>query len=272
MWSQSVPDRLRRELLDNPGFAPLAQTEIKRWYNLVASTAVASEWETVVESFGGTPLTQVGAVRKPAADVSANGLPVATFDGTDVWRLTLESGNNSTAQWWMYFRIKPFDFGASQQVLSMMNGADGVAANRQRISVSNTTGRVSFDIFVSGFNGRNYATAGGLTVSAYNGVYVQFDGLGSAECDLTGSDTTAKTRIAIGNTFQALTPSDQGTGGVPTALLATTGFGTFGAASNTDTAIAAMRPGTVFGPAIFFGDVPLSAAKLANLNAFLVPT
>lgn len=256
------------------GLHPSQVSAVKRWYRLAASTPSSGEYDSVTEVLGGSPIVQTDADRKPAAATAANGLPVATFDGTDVWLQTLESGNSDTAKWWLFFWFKPVDFGASQGVHAATgSGLSGSAsANRTRVSVVATSGKLSFDIFSSGFNGRNYLTAGGLTSGAWNCGYIQYDNSKTDECDTTGSNADAKVRIAIGTTFQALTASDVGTGGVPTQLASATGSVVMGASNDSDTPVAAIRNGGQLGPNLYNGDASLTTAQLAALAGFEVPT
>jgi hypothetical protein len=256
-------------------FDPRESGKVKRWYRLAASTPVSSEYETVEEVLGGTDLSQTDADRKPAAATAANGLPVATFDGTDVWMQTLESGNNGTAKWWMLMWVNPADLGALQRLYNCTLGGLGgsASATRMRISLNATTGRVSTDIFVSGNNGRNYvATSDGVSAAAWTAVYVQFDSSKTSEADGDGDSADSKFRVALGTTFVGLTASDIGTGGAVSALLAATGTCEIAAVSNSDTPTSPLRNGGQLGPNLFFGDEPLTEAELANLLAFEAPT
>jgi hypothetical protein len=252
-------------------FDPRESGKVKRWYRLAASTPVSSEYETVEEVLGGTDITQTDADRKPAAATSSNGLPVATFDGTDVWVQTLESGNNGTSKWWMLIWVKPADFGATQHVLNCQ-GVSGASLQRMTLALGNGTGILTFDIFVSGFNGRKYATGTALTAGGWNCLYIQFDNTRTSECDPDGDVEDAKIRIALDGTFLALTPSDVGTGGTVSALLSATGTACIGAANNSDTPTAPYRSGGQFGPNLFFGTDPLTETELALLVGFEAPT
>jgi hypothetical protein len=257
------------------GFDPLESGKVKRWYRLAASDAGSGEYPALEEVLGGTDIAQADADRQPAASVASNGLPTATFDGTDVWIQTLESGNNGTAKWWMLMRVRPVDFGGGQRLYNCTLGGLGgsASATRMRVSLNATTGRVNTDVFVSGNNGRNYTAASvGLTVAAWNSVYIQFDNSLTDEADGDGLNDDAKFRIALGTTFLALTGADVGTGGAVTGLLAATGTAEIGAASNSDTPASPLRNGGALGPNLFFGDEPLTPAQLARLVAFEVPT
>jgi hypothetical protein len=253
-----------------PNVQRITAGKATRIYDLQRSTAVSAEWPTVTEVLGGTALTQTDTDRKPAAATSANGLNVATFDGTDVLLQTLESGNNGTTKWWFYFRVKFADLAAQQQVYAAMV-ANGASANRSRIAVP-SSGRISFDIFMAGFNGRNYLTAGSFSAGVWQSGYVVFDSTKTSEADTTGSNDDAKVRVALGNTFQALTAADVGTpGGVPSALLAATGVTTLFAATDSDTPSSPLRNGGQT-QLMAFGSEPLTAAELAALNLFQFPT
>jgi hypothetical protein len=255
-------------------FAMMTNNKITRWYNIAASNAVAGELESVTEVLGGPALTQVSAVRKPALVSSVNSLPVAQFDGSDVWLQTLDTpgtGNNGTSKWWVAMRVRPADLSATQTLLGWTSAA-GTAPNKLQATVINTTGQIMFTVFVSGFNGRLYLTAGGISALAYSHVYIQFDNTRTDEADTTGLITDAKVRMFIGNTAQAITPSDSGTGGVVAALLSSVGTACIGAANNTDAPAGPLRNGGIIGPNIMFGIEPLTADELANLVAFMVPT
>ena len=257
-------------------FDPRDSGKIQRWYRLAASTPVSSEYETVAEYLGGTAISQTDADRKPAAATAANGLPVATFDGTDVWLQTLESGNDGTAKWWTALRVKPADFGGSQALHYIMGaGASGLASsNRTRLFLNSATGVPVFDILTSAaaINGRRYTAGTALTAAVWSHLYVQWDNTRTAECDTDGLTEDAKLRLFLGNTALALTASDMGTGGTPAALLSATGSAIIGGSNDSDTPVAPLRNGGQLGPNWFFGSEPLTAVELALLNAFEVPT
>ena len=244
--------------------------KIKRWYRLAASTAVAGEYPSVTEVLGGTALAQTSANRKPAAATSANGLPVATFDGTDMWLQTLQAGNNGTAKWFVALRAKPASFGAAQRLYGCRS-AGGASTNRADVNL-NTDGSLALLVFVSGFNGRSYTTpASALAAATWAHVYVIFDNSKTAECDTDGLTADAKVRIAVGNTFLALTAADIGSGGAVTALLAATGTAILGASTDSDTPTSPFLNNGQFGPNLFNGDDSLTAAELAALVAFEAP-
>ena len=258
-----------------PPLAPLTISSVKRWYRLQASTPVSSEYQTITEVLGGAALSQTAAARKPAADTSSNGLPVATFDGTDVMMFTLDAagtGNNGTSQWWTALRIKPPDFGATQSILGWSSAA-GTAPNKLGVSfVNDGTGKLSFTVFASGFNGRIYTTPGSFAAAAWNHLYIQFDGTRTNEADLDGATSDAKVRIFSGTTALAITATDTGTGGAVSALLSSVGTGALGGANDNDTPTVPLRNGTQIGPNIFFGTTPLTSAELAALVNFEVVT
>jgi hypothetical protein len=264
-----LPKPLRA--VPNAPFSPTQISSVKRWYRLAASTAVSGEYPAVEEVLGGTDLAQTSANRKPAAATSANGLPVATFDGSDLWLQTLESGNNGTAKWWAFFYFKAGDLAAAQRLYGC-RAAGGASANRVDINL-NTDGSLSFFVFVSALNGRSYTTAGGLvTAGAWCSGYVQFDGTQPSEVDLDGATATAKSRVAVNGDFEALVAADVGTGGAVTGLVSATGTAIFGATNDVDAPVSPFRNNGQLGPNLFFGDEPLTALQFSRLVAFEVPT
>ncbi len=253
------------------GFSPLQVSSVKRWYRLAASTPVSGEYPAVEEVLGGTDLAQTSANRKPATATSANGLPVATFDGSDLWLQTLESGNNGTAKWWCFFYFKAASLGSTQRLYGC-RASGGASANRVDITL-NTDGSLAFTVFVSALNGRTYATTGGLvTAGAWTSGYVQFDSTQPSEADLDGATATAKTRIAVAGDFEALVAADVGTGGAVTGLVSATGTAVIGATNDSDTPVTPILNNGQIGPNLFFGDEPLTADQFAALIGFEAPT
>jgi len=260
------------QLRPAPGQALAAALgKVKREYSLVASTAVAGEYATVVETRGGTSLAQTDANRKPAAATAANGLPVATFDGTDVLVQTLESGNNGTSQWWIAGYFKPASL-ASAQGIYRCRTAGGASVQRLDVTV-NADGSLQFLAFVSGFNGRSYTTPASLfTAGAWTFFYIQFDSSKTNEADTAGSDADAKTRIFVGTIARAITAANVGTGGTVSALLAATGTAIVGGNNDSSTPVLPILDGGQLGPRLYFGDAPLTVAELAALAGLEVPT
>lgn len=249
-----------------------ALAKVRRYYKLSASTPNAGEYDSITEIRGGSPITASG-VRKPAVGASANNLPTAVFDGTDVCLQPLESGNNGTAAWWMFFRFKPADFGATQRIYSAVSaGLSGAAsANRCRFQVNGSTGLIAWDIFVSGANGQTYTTATAFTAAAWGDAYLQFDGSRTNEHDTDGATSDAKIRICINGSFTALTKSAIGSGGTVTALNAATGNATIGGSNDSDTPVSPIRNGGALGD-ILQGDTPLTSAELSAIRALDVRT
>lgn len=252
------------------GFHPMQIAAVKRIYSLEASTPVSGEYSSVVEMRGGSPLVQTSANRKPAASTSANGLPVAVFDGSDMWSYTLESGNNGTAKWFLAFRLNPSQVPATQHTWDAMT-VGGSSIQRMQ-TVLTSTGTFGIDLFSSGFNGRAYRTVGTLTAGAWVHIYVAFDNSKTAEFDTDGATVDSKLRIAFGTTFQTITASDLGTGAAPASLQSATGTGMVGAANDSDTPVAPLQNNTLWGPYTYTGDAGLSDGELAAVVNFKVPT
>lgn len=249
-----------------------ALNKTKRYYRLASSTANAGEYDSIVEVNGGSPMTSSG-VRKPAASTSVNGLPVAVYDGTDVMLQPLESGNNGTASWWIFFRFKPADLGASQRIYSAVGAtlSGSASANRCRFQIVGGTGLVAWDVFVSGSNGQTYTSAAAFAAGSWNDAYLQFDSSRTNEFDSDGATADAKIRVCINSSFTALSKSAIGSGGTVTALNAATGNATIGGSNNSDTPVSPIRNGGALGD-ILQGDTPLTSAELSAIRALDVRT
>jgi hypothetical protein len=138
--------------------------------------------------------------------------------------------------------------------------------------VSTNTATIGIDAFSSGFSGRAYRTVSTLTVGVWQSVYIVFDNSKTSEFDSTGSNVDAKLRIAVNGVFQAVSAVDLGAGGAPSALQSATGTGSVGAASDSDTPVAPMLNGSLWGPDTYVGNGSLTQAELNVLHNFELPT
>lgn len=257
-------------------FAMMTNNKITRWYNIAASNAVAGELESVTEVLGGTALTQVAAARKPALVSSTNSLPVAQFDGTDVWQQTLDpagTGNNGTDKWWLFIRFRPADLGGNQTLYAATT-LSGASANRVIVMAESASGKVSVDVYATSVAGRRWtATTIGLVALTWASMYVQWDNTQLGPLfDADGNTTNAKFRVFVNGTAIALTQFNVGAGADPGAMMSVTGTAVLGATSDTDAPTGPIRNGGLVGTNTMFGIEPLTTDELANLVAFMVPT
>lgn len=252
-------------------FRPNQQSAIGAWYRLGASTATGGEYQTVVDMLGGTGLTQNDTDRRLAATASANGLPTATYDGTDCMRMALGSNNFSTSKFGLAYWIKPQTLGTTQRLFVIYNNDATVRV----LTMSNTaTGRIFVEIFIgTNTDGRSFVTASGaLTANTFCYPRLQLDMTKTNECDTTGSITDAKVRVFVGETSLALTAADFGVGGTLTTLRTPTGSAIFGGLNDSDTPTSPVLTGSVHGPNTYvFTDTPTAAGAQILMN-FEVPT
>lgn len=253
------------------GFNPQSVTAIPTWLRLAASTPVSGEYETVVDVLAANNATQTGAVRKPAAAASANGLPVATFDGSDVWAWPIAASNHSTDKWELLLWLKAGDLAAAQRVFAC-DTSGGATLNRIRVTLV-STGAVEVLVFISNGNGRTFATpAGVFTAGAWVFLHVKYDSQATNEADTDGLTVDAKVRVFTGGTARALTATDVGAGGTIGALRTATGNNLLGAASDSDTPVSPLRNGAQTGPNIWVANAAVTAVQAASLQNFEAPT
>ncbi len=253
------------------GFFPTQVSGVSAWLRLPASTAVSSEWETVVDALNSNPATQTSANRKPAAATSANGLPIATFDGSDMWVWPVAASNHSTTAWELLLWIKPASVAANQRVFAC-DTSSGASVNRIRVGL-NASGGAQALIFITNADGRQFDTPNSvLTAGAWTFLRLAYDSAKTAEADLDGLTTDAKVRIFINGTAQALTGSNVGAGGTIGALRTATGNNVIGAANDADAPVQPLTNGAQTGPNVYVANTALTAAQASNLQGFEQPT
>jgi len=243
-------------------FSPFSVTAIKRWYRLAASTPVSSEYETVVEVYGGSSIAATG-VRKPAAATAPNGLPVATWDETDVWVMPLDTsgtGNNSTTKFGFFLWFKPASVSGIQRILTIAIAAGGASAEKLQLYANNATLRC--ECYITNANGRFGTSGNVLAAGVWSCIYLQYDSSRGGDACL---------RIYHNGNNESLTFANLGAGGTLGAFQATTGNAFIGAATNTDTPTQAILNGGQTGPNYWSMDENLSTDEEARLRAFEVP-
>lgn len=249
------------------GFTVASIASVKRAYRLALSAPVAAEWETVVEAHGAAGLSQTNAARKPAQAFAANGQPVATFDGTDMWLMTLDAagagGNNATAEWELHLWFKVADLAAGQRLFAV-DTSTGADLSRLRVTV-NTSGGVDVLVFITNANGRQFSTPNSvITAGAWAHLRLSYRAAGATEAD--------KVKSWIGGAAQVLTGSDVGAGGTIGALRSATGTGVFCAANDSSTPTSPLRNGGQIGPTIVITDTVLTDAEALLVRTSEVPT
>lgn len=245
--------------------------KVGSWYRMAASTAVASEWQTIVDVLGGASLVQNGAVRKLAAGASANAFPIGTYDGTDCMRMPLGVNNYNINKWGLSYYLKSPDVNTSQELFVIYNNDAGIRV----MELFMQSGKLNWVIYIgTNVDGRQYTTAGTpMAINVYKYPRIQFDSSKGNEFDTTGSDTNAKVRIFVGETAIALTASNVGAGGALATLRAgASGAAIFSGLNDSDTPVSAVVSGTVHGPNTqIWLDTPTNAEAVAVMN-LEVPT
>lgn len=245
------------------GFSPASLTAVGAWYRMSASTAVAGEWETIVDVLGGSSLVQTSALRKLATGLSANGYPIGTYDGSDCMRMPLGANNFNASKFGVAWWQKPAGAGSQYRFNIYNNDA---AARVLTLRQFNAT--IVVDIYIAtNVDGRAYTTANVLTAGVWDYVRLQIDMTKTNEFDATGVDTDAKVRLLVGEVGIALTASNIGLGGTLTTLRSPTGAAIFGALQDADAPTAPVANGTLHGPNTFvFTNTPTAAGAQALMN------
>lgn len=243
------------------------------FYRLDKSTAVSSEYPTIVDFMGGSSAVQTDADRVVAAATSSTNQPVMEFDGTDIVTIPLSSANNSTTIWGPVFWFKPGSFAAGQALHYVtspgLSGSADVARHRLNIFSS---GKINLDIFVSGLNGRSYtATSATLVVGTFTHIRVAFNSSKTNECDTDGATSDAKVRIFLDGVPIALTAANIGVGGTVSSLLSATGSALIGGANDSDTPTVPILNGGQIGPYFAIANAEITEEEGRALVGFMSP-
>src|SRR5688572_12303643 len=246
---------------------------VTAWYRMAASTPVSGEWQTIANVLGGAAIVQNDTDRRLAAGTSVNGLPIGTYDGTDVLRMPLSATNFNATKFGAALWLRLPHTG-TQYLLSIASTDAGVTSLFWGI----TTGEVLWvEINVGGnFSGRHYETpASTVAAGVWFFARLQFDASKTAECDTTGSNADAKLRVFVGEVARALTAVSFGGGTPPTSLRTPNlsgGAAIWGAAADADAPAGAVDANGLHGPNTFILlETPTAAQGLA-LRDFEVPT
>lgn len=255
-------------------FSPVDSGAIGAWLRLAASTPVSSEYQTIVDVLNSNPAAQTDADRKTAAGTSANGLPIATFDGSDVIPWPIAASNFNANKFGLSFWFRPGSITTTQSLYAIYNSA---ASLRSVYLFQVTSGQLGVQFFIgNNTDGRQFNTGNGvLTAGVYNYVRLQFDSSKTAEADTDGATEDAKVRLFTGTsseTARALTGSNIGAGGTLSTLRTATGSALIGGLTDADAPTTPLVNNTVMGPNFFvWRDTPTAVAA-GLVMGFEVPT
>ena len=261
-------DRSTWELAADPGaaFDPRDSGKVAAWLRLAASTPNAGEYDAIVDTLASNPTNQADTDRKPAASTAANGLPIATWDATDILVWPLASNNNQTTKFGIACWVNFASVASTNMLYARFNGANG---STQRVIETGVkaTGVMFTDVWIStaGGTGRTINSAAStVSASAWHHFYMAYDsslgGDGNVMHFLDGAAVT------LGS------PANIGAGGTIGVLQAATGNAFLGAQSDSDTPAAPLSNGTLTGPNFFILNDTLTLAELAALMNFEKPT
>jgi len=219
---------------------------------LGVSAPNAGEYDVIVDANGGASTNQTDADRKPAAATSTNGLPVATWDGTDVLVWPNVQG---TTKWGVACWVKPGTVSSAQLIYSRFNGTN---ASTQRVWQTgwSATGVMTTSVWIStaGGTGRNINSAGS-TIAA--GVWRFFY---SAYDSSLGGDANVM-HFLDGVAIAQSGNSNIGAGGTLGALQSSTGNAFIGGQSDSDTPASPLSNNTQTGPILYTMTDTLTVAE-----------
>jgi len=246
---------------------------VTAWYRMAASTPVSGEWQTIANVLGGAAIVQNDTDRRLAAGTSVNGLPIGTYDGTDVLRMPLSATNFNATKFGVALHIKLANTG-TQYLFAIYNNDATVRVLTWGIA---STGKLWGEIYIgTNVDGRYFESPNNVVVaSSYLFLRLQIDMTRTAECDTNGATADAKLRMFVNESAVALTGSSFGVGGTITTLRTpnlSTGAAVFGGVADTDNPPGPLDNNTAHGPNTYILlDTPTAAQGLALRN-FEVPT
>jgi hypothetical protein len=242
------------------GSFTVSTSSVGSWLRLAASTPTAGRYDTVANVLvPSNPAVQTVAGRRPSVAASANGLPCASYDGSDYWLLPIVASNNNPAVFGLHVYVKLTNTGARQRLVHAFFGAAGP--------------RVIFDVVGNGIliqacsvypNGMQYEKTNFLTVGVWTSLLFMINANGAANTDKLWVKKDGV--LQTGGTFYL-----QGTGDM-SVLATTTGSYQLGASSESDTPGSPMVAGTLTGPNWHLYNALPTVAATEAVRLFEVPT
>ena len=228
-------------------WSPLLDPAVAQWASLPASTPSSGKWATWKELRTGNHIVQPDTDRQPAAGNAANGVPIATFNGSNVLTYPITAANNSTRFWALIMRVKPTaNLSTRQRILHI-----GFSAASPKVIVDLVSNTLEVTFYNSTTTGKQLVCAAALTANVYQSMRVQWNG--------DGANDAAKAKAFVNGVDQGGTITDVGSPGTMTDLTAPSVGNTIliGASNDSDTPSTALQSGFVIGAHIYI----LSAAS-----------
>jgi hypothetical protein len=242
----------RRNLVNGggAGFNPAGLSKVSAWLRNAATSGAVSTWESMLDAndaSGPSGKEPVGG---------AGGL--LTFATNDVMSWPLTAANNQTTKTGFACWIKQ-PSNILETIIRIGTGTLG--ANVQKLAFFiNTSRRLRFDAYISGADGRSFATPINVIPAAGTAFWVRFayDSAGATEAD--------RVKIYInGVSAGVLTGSNLGAGGTIGTLPTATGNALIG---NSNNGVAAQAFNGEMGPNFYCLSDDLTASEELNLMNF----
>ena len=251
-------DRRSRTARDSKAFRPTQLSAVTAWLRLANATTSGGKYTSIPDVLNSNPAAQADTDRQPAAATSANGLPIATWDGSDVIPWTITAATNSTAAWGFCLWIKPTANVATRQRLfkAFFPGATA------KIQVDIVSGGLEINWYTDATNGRQQVAASSITASVWQFLRLEHNGAGSADAD--------KLKAFVNEVDKASSYGNISGGGTMATLNSASGFWTLGAREDQDAPTSPLLSGFQTGPNINVMSTIISAsqgAALMNIEA-----
>jgi hypothetical protein len=242
----------RRNLVNNgaAGFNPSSLTKVTAWLRNAATSGAISTWESMLYYNDATGPSG----KEPTGGTGG----LLTFATNDVMSWPLNATNNQTTKTGFACWVKQ-PSNILETVIRIGSGTLGATAQKLAVFI-NTSRRIRFDAFISGADGRSFATPVNAIPAAGTSFWlrVAYDSGGATEAD--------KVKIYInGVTAGALTGTNMGAGGTIGVLPTVTGNALIGNGNN---GVAAQALNGDLGPNFYCLNDDLTATEELNLMNF----
>ncbi len=242
--------------------SPTQVSAVSAWLRLAQGTTSAGKYTVIPDVLANNPAVQPDTDRQPTAASSANGLPVATWNGANIFTWPAAANNASTAKWGFMVWVKTVsNIGARQRIFHTPAGS-----NTKRQTFDIVSGGIATNIYQTDGNGRDWSKTSGITASAWQCIRFAFDGSAVLDDD--------KIQVFVNEAkVTGASIGTQGTLPTMTALQAAGGTNLLGAGPNdVDSPGAPLLNGVQTGPNWFVFNDSLLAADAVRLMNFEAPT
>lgn len=260
-----LPKTLRDAALSGSRlFDPRDTSKLSSWVRLENSSQSAGEWNSFLDVLAASTLPQTDADRKAAVGTSANGLPTAVFDGSDMYLWPLNGSiNNMTTKLGFWFWFKPAAVASIQRLLNCTIAAGG-AATFEKFSLYTVNQTLQIEIYVTNATGRVATTASNvLTAATWHSIYMQYDSSRGGDPNLA---------LYVNGSAVTMNYANIGAGATLSVLQAPTGNIVVGAFNNSDTPTQPIETNGELGPNMFAFNDNLQPGEIAALQLFEAPT